>query len=655
MQMSCRFPEQLTHGALLGGFFGTLAAGVEFVLLHANNSYIGDLAKSYWGIMLPYVLLGLVGGVCLALVTRLLLGHPPTMSQHLARLGSTLVAVIVLSYLVVWATYQFLLPLWKLSNVVAYLMSLIVSFTLGIILYRIAKLSLERLERYSRSVYGLRVGLPLFLLVSATVTLYALPLVTWRSHAAYSKAMRGPHEAATAPLPDILFILVDTLRADHLPMYGYGRQTAPNLADLAGRGATFTQMYAPASATRPSVASIFSSLYPAVHKTNHERDFLSDTVVTLAEVLHNEGYQTFGVSGNPNVSPVFGFAQGFDSYHVSKPESAFRLTRMGSILEDMLSPGMMELLVREEREELETNARSDAITDFTLRWVERNFRGPAFLYVHYIDPHMPYNPPTPFDKAFDYRRNPPLRAGGVEPLQLISTEHNRGQVGYTIDQYDGEILYNDQEIGRLLAVLRKLGILDKALVIVTSDHGEEFWEHNQAGHDKTLYEEVVHVPFLISWPGQITAGSTYRQMANLVDVMPTILDFLAIKPPVGIQGFSFAKQVTQDAPPNPERKFFAQQINSERSIEMVRHQRYKFIRHLQGIQEGLEEFYDLQRDPLERTNLVAVAASQVSSWRKDLDTFNGLVRQNDRLIEKQQVKKLNEETIRGIRALGYLK
>jgi arylsulfatase A-like enzyme len=371
----------------------------------------------------------------------------------------------------------------------------------------------------------------------------------------------------------------------------------------------------------------------------------------LSEILQNKGYQTFGVSGNPNVSSVFGFAQGFDAYHLSKPESAFRLTRMGSILEDMLG---REMITRLMREKLEIKSRSDGITDFTLRWVEDNVKGPAFLYVHYIDPHAPYGPPPPFDTAFDYRRDPPLRAEHVEPLRLISSDRNRERVGQTIDRYDGEILYNDQQIGRLLAGLQKLGILDDALVIVTSDHGEEFWEHNQSGHDKTLYEEVVHVPFLLSWPGNIVAGSRHQEMVSLVDVMPTILDFLDLQPPAGIQGFSFAKQLTQNALPNSERKFFAQQVNSQRLIEMVRHKRYKFIRHLQGPQQGLEEFYDLQRDPLEQTNLVAMATSQVTAWRKDLDAFNKLVRQADLLLEKRQVKELDEEMIRALRALGYL-
>jgi arylsulfatase A-like enzyme len=650
MQGPCKFPEQMIHGALLGSFFGTAAAGIEYALLYAHNSYVGNLAKAYWEILLPYTSAGLAAGICIAVLVRLLLGPPRSLSQHFARVGSALIALIVLSHLLVWATYRFLLPLWKPSNILAYLASLAVSVMLGVILYRIVKLLLEQLEGRT-TTNRLRIGASVFLVVGMVVLFYGLPRITGRSGLVYGKATRIPFEGLSAKRPNIIFILVDTLRADHLPMYGYSRQTAPNLTALSTTGVTAVRMYAPAAATRPSVASIFSSLYPAVHKTNHERDFLPDSVVTLAESLRDAGYQTFGVSANANVSSVFGFAQGFDAYYLSRPESAFRLTRMGSVLEDVLSKETMAFLTREETE---IKAEAGAITDFTLRWVGSNFSGPSFLYVHFLDPHWPYNPPPPFDKSFDHRRDPPLRARRVEPLQLIATDQNRAEIGHTIDRYDGEILYNDQEIGRLLAGLKQLGILDNALVIVTSDHGEEFWEHNQGGHDKTLYEEVVHVPFIMSWPGQIAPGSAYLEMVNLVDVMPTVLDFLGIKPSAGIQGFSFAKQITRDAPPNPQRKFFAQQINSQRSIEMVRHQRNKFIRHLHGPRAGQEEFYDLQRDPLERTNLIGIAGSQATAWRKELEAFNKLVRQPDLWFEKQQIKELDEEMIRALRALGYL-
>lgn len=362
MSMPCKAIEQMMHGGLLGACFGTIAAGIEYALLHAQNAYIGNLAKVYSDIMLPYTIAGLVAGACVALVLGLALRRPLTMSQYLARLSSVLIACIILAYLLRWATYKYLLPLWKPSNLIAYAASIAVAAILGMAFYYLVKRVLERWERRGPSAVGLRVGLPVVLLIALMATFGALPMIVQRAHAVDVAMVSTTESPSRGNRPPILFILVDTLRADHLPMYGYTRQTAPHLSALAASGVTVTHMYAPASATRPSIASIFSALYPAAHQTNHERDFLPDAIVTLAETLQQAGYQTFGVSANPNVSPVFGFSQGFDAYHLSRPESAFRLTKMGSIVEDVLGK---QLITRVMREESKIKNRADAITDFT--------------------------------------------------------------------------------------------------------------------------------------------------------------------------------------------------------------------------------------------------------------------------------------------------
>ncbi len=457
-------------------------------------------------------------------------------------------------------------------------------------------------------------------------------------------------DAALENRPHVVFILIDTLRADHLPLYGYSRQTAPNLADFAQRGVTLTNMYAAASHTRPSVATLFSSLYPAVHKANYSRDFLPGSIVTLAETLREAGYQTFGVSANANVSPTFGFSQGFDEFSVSKVESPLRLTMLGAVAEDAIGSAAFRFLEADR----DVIPRAELITDITLKWTAQNCKKPCFLYVHYIDPHAPYSPPPPFDRAFDLHRNPAIRAGGINPLHLTE-ERRQAWVGKTLDQYDGEILYTDYHVNRLLGELKQLGVLDQALVIVTSDHGEEFYEHGQGDHGKTLYEEVLKVPFVMSWPDHIPSGSTYENVVGLIDVMPTLLNFLGIDPPPGVQGVSFAHQLTGNKDEKPSKKFFAQLINDRLALEMVRHRHYKFIRHIHGARKGFEEVYDLKRDPLEQTNIARQPQTPVAVWRKDLDLFNKYGHQAASLVPKEQIEKLDKETERALRALGYIK
>ena len=644
---------QFCLGALLGGFMGALAGLTEYLILFFTRAFSGDLTKAYWDIVLPYTVVGFLGGVGLAVGLRLALGNAPSFSRHIARLFSSFIGLVLFSYLVVWATYQLGLPVLKLANLIAYLASAVAAAVTGMVLNRALRGVLLRVEaRGHRSMRSFRIGIPLAMGVVMVVVLL-LPTVFFdRAHSVQVAAPGSPIDEAKGKRPNVVFILLDALRADHLPIYGYSRQTAPNLTALARQGMTFTKMYAQASSTRPSVATIFSSLYPSVHKANETQDFFSASATTLAEVLQAAGYKTFAASANANVSPTFGYAQGFDEFRVWKTESTFRITMMGRLAEDVLGPKRLGRMLGEHAEIV---PQADAITDITLRWVSQDHTGPFFLYIHYIDPHDPYRPPSPYDQAFDFRRDPPMRAEGVDPLKLIPKGQEREKIGRTLDQYDGEILYTDSQVDRLLKGLKEMGVLDNALVIVTADHGEEFFEHGKDIHGKSLYEEVLHIPFLMSWPGRIPGGKAYHGIAGLVDIMPTILSLVGIDPPAGIQGLSFAAQLFDSNIAMPKRKLFAQVVQSGFSLEMVRDGRYKLIRQVSGPQKGLEEFYDLVKDPLERTNIALQAQAQVTDLKRELDAFNKLASQAASLVRAEQVQKLDRDTERALRSLGYIK
>lgn len=644
---------QICQGALLGGFIGVLAGFTEYIVLFLSQAFSGDLSRAYWDIVLPYAIVGLLGGILVAVGLRLALGNAASFSQQIARLFASFIGLVLLSYLGVWATYQLGLPVLKLSNIIAYLASAVFATAIGLLLNRVLKALLLRLEgRSNRSLSFLRVATPLALTVLVAVVLLLPTAYLERANSVRLAAAGSLTDDTQGKRPNVVFILLDALRADHLPIYGYSRQTAPNLTALAQQGMTFTKMYAQAASTRPSIATIFSSLYPAVHKANDTRDYFSDSATTLAEVLQAAGYKNFGVSANANVSPTFGYAQGFDEFRVWKTESSFRLTMLGRLAEDVLGPKKLAHILRERAEIV---PRADAITDIALRWVSQSRREPFFLYVHYIDPHDPYHPPPPYDQAFDFHRDPPIRAGGVDPLKLLPKGQDRERIGRTLDQYDGEILYTDHEVGRLLKGLKEAGVLDNALVIVTADHGEEFFEHGKDIHGKSLYEEVLHVPFIMYWPGRIPAGATYEGMVGHIDDMPTILTLVGIEPPAGIQGISLAAQLAKPTDPAPKRKLFGQMVQKGFSLEMVRDDHYKLIRHVSGPQKGFEEFYDLARDPLERTNIGPQAQAQVVVLRKDLEAFNNLASQVASHIRAEQVQKLDRDTERALRSLGYIK
>ncbi len=456
---------------------------------------------------------------------------------------------------------------------------------------------------------------------------------------------------AGGPRPNIVFILIDTLRADHLPIYGYSRQTAPRLSALAQQATTFTQMYAQSSSTRPSVATLFTSLYPSTHQVHYERDFIPDSLTLMAEVLRAGGYRTFGASSNANVSPTFGYSQGFEEFRVWKTESPFRLTLLGRTAEDALGPHTLGQLLQERTDIV---PQASAITDMTLDWVGRHASERMFLYVHYIDPHDPYRPPPPFDQTFDYTKQPQRRAGGVDPVTLLGPNRNAEQVARTLDQYDGEILYTDGEMGRLLDRLEAMGVLKDAIVIVTADHGEEFYEHGKNSHGRSTYEEVLRVPFLVQWPGKVPAGRAYEATAGLIDVMPTLLDLVGLETPAGLQGVSLAAGLTGRAAPTP-RRIFAQVNQDTFAMEMVREGNEKLVRHTRGPLAGRHELYDLERDPLERADQAARASARVAALGQYLDALHAVSVHAAARVPAARLKKLDPSTEKALRSLGYIK
>ncbi|VUZ84870.1 hypothetical protein MELA_01245, partial [Candidatus Methylomirabilis lanthanidiphila] len=353
--------EQLCHGALWGGFIGIFAGFIEYMLLYSRSVFPDNFIQAYWDIIPLYALAGVVGGLFVAVGLRFFLGNANSFGQHITRLWAVLVALVGLSYLVVYAIYHLGPGIFKLSNILAYLAALTVATVISVLFHRaLQALLLCREQRSHHSEHHLRLRIPVVLGILSAVVLFVSPLYLERVHSALAVAKGSPLGNMHGQGPNIVFILIDALRADHLPIYGYSRQTAPNLTALAQRGMTFTRMYAQASWTKPSVATILSALYPAVHKVNDDGDFLPHSVTVLPEILRTAGYNTFGVSANAYVSPTFGYSRGFDEFRVWRTSSALRLTMMGRVAEDVFGSWKLSRLLREQEEIV---PRAEAITD----------------------------------------------------------------------------------------------------------------------------------------------------------------------------------------------------------------------------------------------------------------------------------------------------
>jgi len=348
-------------------------------------------------------------------------------------------------------------------------------------------------------------------------------------------------EVAAAPgrRPNVLVFLVDTLRADHLSAYGYSRATSPQFDRLVAEGALFTRARVASTWTKPSTATILTGLPPSAHGAIEHRQVLPDAAVTLAEVLRSAGYETAAFSDNPFVSPEFGFGQGFDEFDYRQPSVFVNGTLLGKALWTLRIVSLGGRLVGEK---LALDRGSPELCRRALDWIgERPDGKPWFAYIHAMEPHLPYDPPAPFRDTFadpdyagpDLDRPPPYL--GFLPFER-GTPLPEAQRHHLVARYDEEVLAWDSAFAALVAELRARRLLDETILVVISDHGEEFYEHGGWTHGHSLYEELVRVPFFIRAPGLLPAVDDTPVRG--ADLFPTVISLAGLvyagSPPFGV-------------------------------------------------------------------------------------------------------------------------
>ncbi|RLE25752.1 MAG: hypothetical protein DRJ65_07025 [Acidobacteria bacterium] len=423
------------------------------------------------------------------------------------------------------------------------------------------------------------------------------------------------------PRPNVLLIVLDTVRADHLSTYGYSKNTTPNLTALAGEGVVYERCLSPGSWTLPSHASLFTGLYPRDHKTTCELPrVLRRKYRTIAEVLAENGYATVGFSNNAWLNAATGLQQGFANFF-----DIWRERRPDGRSADGIDEGAAT-----------TNER-------IFRWLDHDTNRPFFMFVNYFEPHLPYRPPPPFDSKFvDANFDPIMVAearGWFHPrelgyvLKVPGMEVTDSEFEVMHSQYDGEVAYLDARLGELIEGFRERGLLDNTVVIITSDHGEHLGDHEMMDHKMTLYDALLHVPLVIRYPPAVHQGSRVSAPVQLIDIFPTILDLCGIDedqpedsrllPPSPQQAppprLSFAEfgrptvflEVMLKQYPGVEYSQF------DRSLVAVNDGRYKLI----SGSDGRSELYDLHRDPGERNDIASENPDVVADLTNRLTDF----------------------------------
>jgi arylsulfatase A-like enzyme len=483
-------------------WFGLLAGLVEgfllfifsrFELLKGQITYLGSGWEVLWVAPLFDLLFFLVAGVFLALL-----------AQFLPQVWAKRLSLFVFSFLLAFSWVGTYLS-GRLSPVATVILAAGIAYQLSLVLSEREKWFLPFVQRTARGL--------------GVLTLALLVVIQSSNWVQEQRAVRNLPRAKESA-PNVLFIVIDTLRADHLSLQGYERLTDPNLTRIAREAVMFENAYATSSWTLTAHASLFTGRWPYEHKADGGRD-LDDTYPTIAEALTARGYRTGAFVGNFETLPErWGFARGFvhyEDYYQTLPQLAVS-SFYGRFLEYYALHKVFGM-------EFSIDRRwAPSVNQSALDWIDQEDEKPFFVFINYYDVHAPYI--SPERARFSDFENP----GGLVNTDWTTADiynpKTPEQVQGEIDAYDGGIYYTDQQIQILLDELEKRGVLENTIVIITSDHGELFGEHGLWEHHNSLYRPVIYVPLIVWYPKSVPQNMRITTPVSNTYIPVTLLDML---------------------------------------------------------------------------------------------------------------------------------
>jgi len=460
--------------------------------------------------------------------------------------------------------------------------------------------------------------------------------------------------------PNIILIVMDTVRADHVSVYGYPGQTTPFLKDMVQSSTLYTHAVSSGDMTLSSHASIFTGLYVKQHGAFCDpwQGFgagkpLSEKFDTIAELLEQKGYLTLGVvANNVYLTGDFKLDQGFEFYDHRAPtvllgQSDYFYMRQGirNMVKYFFSPDKYDQLFR-RAEEINSVA-------FDLLGRIRGKSNPFFLFINYMDAHDPYVPPAPYDRLFPGKE----KGFNLSEYYSIARQVNEQQSplpeaerNHMISQYDGGIAYIDAQLGVLITRLKEQGLFEDSLIIITSDHGEAFGERNFMGHGVSVYQDQTGVPLIVKYPGQ-KRGRSVEKVVSSIDILPTILDVLGAEIPRYLPGETLLQlspgrinnPVVSESYPDGDLIDMGPRF--DRVEKAIYSGPYKYI----NSTKGKQELYNMVDDPAEQTNLYSPddrnsvqIAEKLENWDREMMEMS---------LEQDR---LNKDTLDRLKSLGYI-
>jgi arylsulfatase A-like enzyme len=426
-------------------------------------------------------------------------------------------------------------------------------------------------------------------------------------------------EGQYTKFPNIIVISIDTLRADHLGCYGYGRATSPTLEKFASKSMLFEDTSAPSPWTLPSHGSLLTGLYPSSLGLTTKQNALPSDAKTLARILSKYNFDTGAFVNGTYVSKKFGFNKGFDTFeYIPNPNDA---------------KGTAPMIIR-----------------LVKKWLDRHQKKQFFLFVHFFDVHSNYSSLPYYEKQFTGPYEGVFN-GSTQQLKDVregKLSLDNSDAKHLIDLYDAGIRQLDDRLKVLFDFLEQKGLLENSYVVITSDHGEEFLEHGGILHSKTHYQEVMHVPLIIRGP-KIPPGLRIKEIVSLVDVMPTILGLLGIPSLSGFDGYDLRPLWQESCARLPERFVFAEaDIDNVRdNIKLaVRSRQHKL--HYDILSKKIE-LYNLAEDPQELTSIYHEHTALSKLLFQELRNF-----MQSSTKKGQKAAPLSPEELQRLKSLGYL-
>lgn len=638
--------KAIALGSLAGLFIGAVGAIVEAAwLMFFRTLSFGVLNE--WLLLLEsfgaYLFLGALGGGVVGALLGLLdraRGRTSSREDTLIHTASVILGLFLMVGLTIYMFSKGLpeevelgSPAGLVTLALTAVFSVIAAFSASVVAKRVFGASIARAARSPASIAS-RIAIVLAPILILVGLQYIRTGDKRRALAGDITPVATPREGS----PNVILITLDTVRAENLDLYGYERKTAPHLTELAASSVVYENAYSQASWTLPSHGSIFTGLHPSELSDSWGSKGIGSGHITLAEILEKSGYRTAGVIGGPFCSSAFGLAQGFDYYEDQLP------TKSTPSLAQVINRLYPNLFAQPGKR------RADRNNEFVFRWLDRNSSGPFFLFINYYDAHANTNPIYPYRRAFDGGFNPiralPMQQGAMEAsVTEGARDLSDAEKNHWVTMYDCEILFLDSELQRLFSKLKRLGVYDNSLIVITSDHGHSYGEHHLAGHGGWLFEESVRIPLLVRYPQGEHGGTVVPDRVGHVEILPMILKELGMQPPDSL------------VPPAGDGDKLCVLENGR---EWPHHWRYRYSdRDLRALYRGsyklvtldgeASELYDLASDPRELVNLIDSRRTLADSLESALDDFAERLRP-----PPPETRELDEELLKQLKSVGYM-